>query len=97
LTTTCHCTTNPNEHQHNYLRTHAVAKAIVRPFHTVDTWRKRGILPSISEGYGQTKVCLCCAAELSGNASVRWERRVARRAGRSIRAKARARSRATAA
>jgi hypothetical protein len=97
VTESCNCTTNPNEHEHNYVRTDAASRAIGRPFHTVDSWRKRGVLPSVSEGYGQTKVCLCCAAELSGNASVRWERRVARRAGRSIRAKAKARARSVAA
>jgi hypothetical protein len=94
--TACKCTTNPNPHEHNYLRPLIVAEAIGRPLATVESWRKRGDLPSISAGYGQTKVCACCAVELDGNASVRWEKRVRRRAGRTIRAKAKARARAAA-
>lgn len=90
----CTCTTNLKPHQHNYVRPVFVAEAIGRPFHTVDSWRKRGVLPSISEGYGQTRVCSCCAAELHERASTRWVKRVARRSGRTIRAKARARERA---
>ena len=97
MTESCNCTTNPNQHEHSYLHTRVVAAAIIRPVMTVDSWRKRGILASVSSGHGQTKVCACCAVELAGKASVRWQRRVARNAGRTIRAKANARARSVAA
>jgi hypothetical protein len=78
LTTTCHCTTNPNPHEHSYLRPLTVAALVNRPFQTVDSWRKRGDLASVSGGYGQTKVCVCCAAQLSQTTAVRWVKRTRR-------------------
>ena len=76
MTDTCNCATNPNAHVHRMLRPQQVAPLIGRPFHTVDTWRKRGQLASTGVGYGQTRVCLCCAAELAVGAEVRWEDKV---------------------
>jgi hypothetical protein len=78
----CNCTTNPNPHDHRYLRPLAVAALIGRPFQTVDSWRKRGQLPSTGSGYGQVKVCVCCAAGLGATTSVRWVKRARRRTGR---------------
>lgn len=97
MTESCTCTTNPKPHGHNYLHTRVVAAAVIRPVMTIDSWRKRGILASVSGGHGQTKVCACCAVELAEKAPVRWQRRVARKAGRSIRAKAKVRDQSVAA
>lgn len=83
MTEPCTCTTNPNEHEHRYLRPLTVAALVGRPFQTVDSWRKSGKLPQTGEGYGQRKVCVCCAAQLATSTSVRWvkrTRRVVRRA-----------------
>lgn len=87
MTEPCDCTTNPNPHTHNYLRPLTVAAAIGRPFKTVDSWRRRGEIASTGSGYGQLKVCVCCAAEQDTKTSVRWVKRNARRSGRTIRAK----------
>jgi hypothetical protein len=81
--TACECTTNPNPHEHRYLRPLQVAALVGRPFQTVDSWRKAGKLAQTGEGYGQRKVCVCCAAQLATTTSVRWvkrTRRVVRRA-----------------
>jgi len=78
----CACATNPNEHEHRFLRPVTVAAAIGRPVATVETWRKREVIPQIGEGYGEGKVCLCCAAEQSDKTPVRWVKRARRRSGR---------------
>lgn len=73
---------NPAEHEHRYLRPMMVALAVNRPFKTVDSWRRRGEIPSVGHGqYGQLRVCVCCAAEQATKTSVRWVKR-ARRGGR---------------
>jgi len=80
----CTCTTNPDLHDHLFLRPVTVAATICRPVQTVLTWQKRGAIPSTGEGYGQQKVCVCCAAEQSSKTPVRWVKRsrrvIARRA-----------------
>lgn len=78
----CHCATNPNPHVHRMLRPQQVAPLIGRPFHTVDSWRKGGKLHSTGSGYGQTRVCVCCAADLSTGARVKWADRAAQALGR---------------
>lgn len=83
--TACHCTTNPHPHDHRYLRPTTVAAVINRPWQTVDSWRKRGTIPSAGEGYGQAKVCVCCAAAHAETTSVRWVKRARRRTGRPVR------------
>lgn len=75
----CGCTTNPNEHDHRFLRPVTVAATIGRPVQTVETWRKRGEIPAVGERYGERKVCLCCAADMDAKTSVRWVKRARRR------------------
>lgn len=79
MTEPCNCTTNPNDHDHRFLRPVTVAAAIGRPIATVETWRKREAIPSIGDGYGERKVCLCCAAAISSRTAVRWVKRSRRR------------------
>jgi len=79
LSHACHCPMNPEPHEHRYLRPLTVAALVGRPFQTVDSWRKRGQLPSVSNGYGTTKVCVCCAAGLATTTPVRWVKRARRR------------------
>lgn len=79
MTDRCDCATNPNEHDHRFLRPVTVAATICRPVATIETWRKRGVIPSIGEQYGDRKVCLCCAAEQSSKTSTRWVKRAHRR------------------
>jgi hypothetical protein len=75
----CTCATNPNEHDHRFLRPQQVAAIIGRPLKTVDSWWRRGDLPAIGRGqYGQLKVCVCCAAHLATTTSVRWVKRTRR-------------------
>lgn len=79
MTDRCTCATNPNEHDHRYLRLHQVAALIGRPLKTVDSWYRRGDLPVIGKGqYGQLKACVCCAAQLATTTSVRWVKRTRR-------------------
>lgn len=85
MTEPCTCTTNPNPHEHRFLRPLQVAALVGRPFQTVDSWRKSGKLPQSGEGYGQRKVCVCCAAMLATTTSVRWVKRARRRTGRQSR------------
>lgn len=80
MTDTCACPTNPEPHDHRYLRPHTVAALVGRPFQTIDSWRKSGKLPQAGEGYGQRTVCVCCAASLATTTTVRWVKR-ARRGG----------------
>ena len=75
----CTCATNPNEHDHRFLRPVTVAALIGRPIQTVETWRKRGDIPQTGQRYGERKVCVCCAAEQSEKTSVRWVKRARRR------------------
>lgn len=79
MTDRCTCATNPNEHEHRYLRPVTVAALIGRPIATVETWRKREVIPQTGERYGERKVCVCCAAELSEKTPVRWVKRARRR------------------
>lgn len=79
MTEPCDCTTNPNPHTHRYLRPVTVAAAIGRPIATVESWRKREAIPSTGQGYGERKVCLCCASALSDKTAVRWVKRNRRR------------------
>lgn len=81
MTDTCACPTNPDQHEHRYLRPLMVAALVNRPFQTVDSWRKSGRLPQTGEGYGQRKVCVCCAAGLATTTPVRWVKRARRRTG----------------
>jgi hypothetical protein len=75
----CTCTTNPNEHDHRFLRPVTVAALIGRPFKTIESWYLQGKLPSIGAGqYGGRKVCVCCAAELATTTAVRWVKRTRR-------------------
>lgn len=75
----CTCATNPNQHDHRFLRPVTVAALIGRPIATVETWRKRGDIPSTGDRYGERKVCVCCAAELHATAPKRWVKRLQRR------------------
>jgi hypothetical protein len=79
LTDTCTCSMNPEPHEHRYLRPLTVAALVGRPFQTVDSWRKSGKLPQTGEGYGQRRVCVCCAARLAETSPVRWVKRARRR------------------
>lgn len=79
----CTCATNPNEHDHRFLRPVTVAALIGRPIATVETWRKREVIAQQGERYGERKVCVCCAAEQSGKTAVRWVKR-ARRVRRTV-------------
>ena len=79
MTNRCTCATNPNEHEHRFLRPVTVAAVIGRPVATVETWRKREVLPQVGERYGERKVCVCCAADLSRRTAVKWVKRVRRR------------------
>ena len=79
MTDPCACATNPNPHQHRYLRPVTVAAVIQRPIKTVDTWARGDRLPTVGRGqYGQLKVCVCCAAQLASTTSVRWVKRTRR-------------------
>lgn len=78
MTESCTCTTNPKPHTHNFLRPLTVAALVGRPFQTVDNWRKAEKLAQAGEGYGQRKVCVCCAAQLATTTSVRWVKRTRR-------------------
>lgn len=75
----CDCTTNPNEHDHRFLRPVTVAAAVGRPIATIETWRKSGKLATTGKGRGQVKVCSCCAAQLHTTTSKRWVKTLRRR------------------
>jgi hypothetical protein len=88
MTARCSCTINPNTHDHRHLPPSDVALLIGRPVETVRSWAKRGKLAATGEGYGQLRVCVCCASMLTRKASVRWVKPAGRRIRRRIRSAA---------
>lgn len=77
----CTCTTNPDVHDHRFLRPATVAALVGRPVKTVEFWYRDGKAAYVGRGqYGALRVCVCCCAALATTTSVRWVKR-ARRGG----------------
>ena len=76
--TLCPCTVNSAPHLCRFVRVRDAAALIGRPLHTVDSWRKRGQVPSRTGDAGKFQVCVCCAAATSSAAANRWEPRARR-------------------